>query len=111
MVFLHLHMLIYVPMLFCGWPPQWHRGTGVKVFKRISSSQSIVLSVMPFSREELHRGSACSIVSLLKPTETLNELLSSRFVLFDYPFVKLASPVSSRFLFFTQRAILGTVEQ
>ncbi|CDJ59216.1 hypothetical protein EMWEY_00020570 [Eimeria maxima] len=72
----------------------WHRGTGVKVFKRISSSQSIVLSVMPFSREELHRGSACSIVSLLKPTETLNELLSSRFVLFDYPFVKLASPVA-----------------
>ncbi|CDI82775.1 5'-3' exonuclease, putative [Eimeria praecox] len=72
----------------------WHRGTGVKVFKRMSTNQSVMLSVMPFSREELLRGSARDIVSLVKPTETLNKLLSSRFVLYDYPFVKLASPVA-----------------
>lgn len=70
------------------------------MFKRVSVNQSVVLSVMPFSREALLRGSTSSIVNLLKPKDTLNKLLNSRFVLYDYPFVKLATPVSLHFLVF-----------
>ncbi|CDJ53466.1 5'-3' exonuclease, putative [Eimeria brunetti] len=72
----------------------WHRGLGVKVFKHLSTSHSIVLSVMPFPREELNGVSAPNIVNVTKPKETLNKVLSSKFVLYDYPFVRLASPVA-----------------
>lgn len=54
---------------------------------------------MPFSREELQRGFASTFLDLFKPKSTLEKLLRSKFVLYDYPFVKVATPVSFAFAF------------
>ncbi|KAL8455157.1 hypothetical protein Emag_000994 [Eimeria magna] len=72
----------------------WQYGTGVKVFRRESANESVILNVMPFPREQLQHGSARSLVDLLKPYDVLDELLSTSFVLYDFPFVKLATPVA-----------------
>ncbi|KAL8436179.1 hypothetical protein ACSSS7_001909 [Eimeria intestinalis] len=69
-------------------------GTGVKVFKRESANESVFLNVMPFPKDQLQHGTAGSLVDLLKPYDVFDELLSSSFVFYDFPFVKLATPVA-----------------
>lgn len=49
---------------------------------------------MPFSAEQLQHSSARTLLSLLKPSDELQKLLDAPFVLYDFPFVKLATPVS-----------------
>ncbi|KAL8454270.1 hypothetical protein Emed_000379 [Eimeria media] len=69
-------------------------GTGVKVFKRESANESVILNVMPFPKDQLQHGNARSLVDLLKPYDVFDELLNASFVLYDFPFVKLATPVA-----------------
>ncbi|XP_026191802.1 uncharacterized protein LOC34621788 [Cyclospora cayetanensis] len=72
----------------------WHYGSGVKVFRRESANQSVVMSTMPFPRQQLQQRSARTLIDLLQPEAALLKLLDSKFVLYDFPFVKLASPVA-----------------
>ncbi|KAL8273841.1 hypothetical protein Esti_002164 [Eimeria stiedai] len=72
----------------------WQYGTGVKVFKRESANESVFLNIMPFPKDQLQHGTARSLVDLLKPYDVFDELLNASFVLYDFPFVKLATPVA-----------------
>lgn len=49
---------------------------------------------MPFPKEQLQQSEALTLLDLLKPSEALQKLLDAPFVLYDFPFVKLAAPVS-----------------